>query len=186
MPSPHSIDVHVGLRIRQRRSLLGMSMENLGAAVGLSFQMVQKYEAGLYCIPVSRLFELAKALDVPPSFFFEGPRRRALYTRENTGNFRSTAIAPPRCLSAKACGPLQADRLGNLCKCRGCWQLSGLGRPSCGAPARIDVTTIARCARRHRVLIRRRLASQLRGRPTPARPAPRWCTTHAFQRGASL
>jgi transcriptional regulator with XRE-family HTH domain len=60
-----------------------MSMENLGAVVGLSFQMVQKYEAGLYCIPVSRLFELAKALDVPPSFFFEGPRRRALYTREN-------------------------------------------------------------------------------------------------------
>src|SRR5580700_10490365 len=79
----HPMDIHVGLRIRQRRILLGMNMWNLGAAVGLSFQMVQKYEAGLYCIPVSRLFELAKALDVPPSFFFEGPRRRALYTRES-------------------------------------------------------------------------------------------------------
>jgi transcriptional regulator with XRE-family HTH domain len=61
-----------------------MSMENLAAAVGLSFQMIQKYEAGLYCIPVSRLFELAAVLDVPPSFFFEGrPRRSASYTREN-------------------------------------------------------------------------------------------------------
>ena len=82
----HPMDIHVGLRIRQRRILLGMNMWNLGAAVGLSFQMIQKYEAGLYCIPVSRLFELAAALDVSPSFFFEGPRPRAKddssYTRE--------------------------------------------------------------------------------------------------------
>ena len=82
----HPMDIHVGLRIRQRRILLGMNMWNLGAAVGLSFQMIQKYEAGLYCIPVSRLFELANALDVSPSFFFEGPRPRAKddssYTRE--------------------------------------------------------------------------------------------------------
>jgi transcriptional regulator with XRE-family HTH domain len=80
------MDIHVGLRIRQRRILLGMNMWNLGAAVGLSFQMIQKYEAGLYCIPVSRLFELANALDVSPSFFFEVPRPRPkddpLYTRE--------------------------------------------------------------------------------------------------------
>jgi transcriptional regulator with XRE-family HTH domain len=82
----HPMDIHIGQRIRQRRILLGMNMWNLGAAVGLSFQMIQKYEAGLYCIPVSRLFELANALDVSPSFFFEGPRPRAKddssYTRE--------------------------------------------------------------------------------------------------------
>ena len=82
----HPMDIHVGLRIRQRRILLGMNTWNLGAAVGLSFQMIQKYEAGLYCIPVSRLFELANTLDVSPSFFFEGPRPRAKddssYTRE--------------------------------------------------------------------------------------------------------
>jgi transcriptional regulator with XRE-family HTH domain len=82
----HPMDIHIGQRIRQRRILLGMNMWNLGAAVGLSFQMIQKYDAGLYCIPVSRLFELANALDVSPSFFFEGPRPRAkddsLYTRE--------------------------------------------------------------------------------------------------------
>jgi transcriptional regulator with XRE-family HTH domain len=86
MPRSNPIDVHVGLRIRQRRVLLGMNMWNLGVAVGLSFQMIQKYEAGFCCIPVSRLFELANALDVSPSFFFEGPRPRAmddsLYTRE--------------------------------------------------------------------------------------------------------
>ena len=65
----HPMDIHVGLRIRQRRVLIGMNMWNLGAAVGLSFQMVQKHEAGLYCTPVSLLFELAAALDVSPSFF---------------------------------------------------------------------------------------------------------------------
>ena len=82
----HPMDIHVGLRIRQRRVLLGMNMWHLGAAVGLSFQMVQKYEAGLYSVPVRRLFELANALDVSPSFFFGGLRSRAkddpLYTRE--------------------------------------------------------------------------------------------------------
>jgi transcriptional regulator with XRE-family HTH domain len=60
-----------------------MTQETLGAAIGLSFQMVQKYEIGIDSVPASRLVEAAKALDVPPSFFFEGPRRRALYTREN-------------------------------------------------------------------------------------------------------
>jgi transcriptional regulator with XRE-family HTH domain len=85
MPSPHPIDVHVGLRIRHRRRFLGMRQETLGAAVGLSFQMVQKYEIGSNSVPASRLFEVAKALDVQPSFFFEGPRLRAkmpLHTRE--------------------------------------------------------------------------------------------------------
>jgi transcriptional regulator with XRE-family HTH domain len=80
------IDVHVGLRIRQRRILLGMSMENLGFTVGLTFQMIQKYEMGLHSVLVSRLVEVAKALDVPPSLFFEGrPRSSAkvpLYKRE--------------------------------------------------------------------------------------------------------
>jgi transcriptional regulator with XRE-family HTH domain len=83
--SPDPIDVHVGLRIRQRRRLLGMRQEALGAAVGLSFQMVLKYEIGSNSVPASRLFEVAKALDVSPSFFFEGSRLKAkapLYTRE--------------------------------------------------------------------------------------------------------
>jgi len=83
--SPDPIDVHVGLRIRQRRRLLGMRQETLGAAVGLSFQMVQRYEIGSNSVPASRLFEVAKALDVSPSFFFEGSRLKAkapVYTQE--------------------------------------------------------------------------------------------------------
>src|SRR5882757_7802123 len=83
MPNPHPIDVHVGLRIRQRRRFLGVSQEKLGAAAALSFQMIQRYENGSNSVPASCLFEFARVLDVPPSFFFEGPHRRALYTREN-------------------------------------------------------------------------------------------------------
>jgi transcriptional regulator with XRE-family HTH domain len=62
-----------------------MRQETLGAAVGLSFQMVQRYEIGSNSVPASRLFEVAKALNVSPSFFFEGSRLKAkapLYTRE--------------------------------------------------------------------------------------------------------
>jgi transcriptional regulator with XRE-family HTH domain len=68
-PSP--IDVHVGSRVRLRRTLLGMSQEKLGEALGLTFQQVQKYERGVNRIGASRLFDLARVLDVPVSFFFD-------------------------------------------------------------------------------------------------------------------
>ncbi|MDE2006154.1 MAG: helix-turn-helix transcriptional regulator [Rhodospirillales bacterium] len=68
-PSP--IDVHVGSRIRLRRTLLGMSQERLGDQLGLTFQQVQKYERGVNRVGASRLFDLARVLDVPISFFFD-------------------------------------------------------------------------------------------------------------------
>ncbi len=68
-PSP--IDVHVGSRIRLRRTLLGMSQERLGDALGLTFQQVQKYERGANRVGASRLFDLSRVLDVPVSFFFD-------------------------------------------------------------------------------------------------------------------
>ena len=68
-PSP--IDVHVGGRVRLRRTLLGMSQERLGEALGLTFQQVQKYERGVNRIGASRLFDLARVLDVPIGFFFD-------------------------------------------------------------------------------------------------------------------
>lgn len=68
-PSP--IDIHVGSRIRLRRTLLGMSQERLGEALGLTFQQVQKYERGLNRVGASRLFDLSRVLDVPISFFFD-------------------------------------------------------------------------------------------------------------------
>jgi transcriptional regulator with XRE-family HTH domain len=68
---PNPIDVHVGSRVRLRRTLLGMSQEKLGEALGLTFQQVQKYERGANRIGSSRLFDLSRVLDVPISFFFD-------------------------------------------------------------------------------------------------------------------
>jgi len=69
--NPNPVDVHVGSRIRLRRTLLGMSQEKLGDAIGLTFQQVQKYERGTNRIGSSRLFQLSKVLNVPISFFFD-------------------------------------------------------------------------------------------------------------------
>lgn len=66
------VDVHVGNRIRLRRTLLGMSQERLGNALGLTFQQVQKYERGRNRVGASRLYDLACVLDVPVGFFFAG------------------------------------------------------------------------------------------------------------------
>ena len=68
---PNPIDVHVGSRVRLRRTLLGMSQERLGEAIGLTFQQVQKYERGANRIGASRLYDLSRVLDVPVSFFFD-------------------------------------------------------------------------------------------------------------------
>jgi transcriptional regulator with XRE-family HTH domain len=68
---PNPVDVHVGARLRLRRTLLGMSQEKLGEAIGLTFQQVQKYERGVNRVGASRLYELSRVLDVPVSFFFE-------------------------------------------------------------------------------------------------------------------
>lgn len=71
MSKPDPIDVHVGSRVRMRRTLLGMSQEKLGNALGLTFQQIQKYERGANRIGSSRLFKLSTILDVPVSFFFD-------------------------------------------------------------------------------------------------------------------
>ena len=59
---PNPVDVHVGARVRKRRTLLGMSQEKLGDAIGLTFQQVQKYERGVNRIGSSRLFDLGRVL----------------------------------------------------------------------------------------------------------------------------
>jgi transcriptional regulator with XRE-family HTH domain len=69
--TPNPIDVHVGHRVRVRRSLLGMSQTQVGNAVGLTFQQVQKYERGTNRVSASRLFEFSRLLDVPVSYFFD-------------------------------------------------------------------------------------------------------------------
>src|ERR1700679_1629124 len=66
------IDVQVGNRVRIRRMLIGMSQEKLGDLLGLTFQQVQKYEKGINRIGAGRLFEIARILDVPIDFFYDG------------------------------------------------------------------------------------------------------------------
>lgn len=65
------MDIHVGQRIKVRRSLLGLSQEKLAESVGVTFQQIQKYERGTNRVSAGRLFELSKILDVPVNFFFE-------------------------------------------------------------------------------------------------------------------
>ncbi len=69
---PHPIDVHVGSRVRLRRTLLGLNQPALGEALGLTFQQIQKYERGENRIGASNLWKLAQVLDVHVSFFFDG------------------------------------------------------------------------------------------------------------------
>ena len=87
MPS-HAVDVHVGKRLRQRRTLLGMSQTKVGTAVDLTFQQIQKYERGSNRISSSQLFEFAKVLDVPVSYFFDEMPANALDGRPMSGRGR--------------------------------------------------------------------------------------------------
>ena len=69
--NPNPVDIHVGRRVRMRRTLLGMSQEKLGKAVRLTFQQIQKYERGANRIGSSRLYQLSQILGVPVSYFFD-------------------------------------------------------------------------------------------------------------------
>ncbi|MEP9372082.1 helix-turn-helix transcriptional regulator [Mesorhizobium sp. KR1-2] len=68
---PNPTDVYVGSRIRLRRNMLGMSQENLGEQLGITFQQIQKYEKGTNRVGASRLQAISSILAVPVSFFFE-------------------------------------------------------------------------------------------------------------------
>lgn len=68
----HPVDVYVGKRIRHRRWMVGMTQQQLGEIVGIKFQQIQKYETGMNRVSASRLWDIAAAVDVQISFFFEG------------------------------------------------------------------------------------------------------------------
>lgn len=68
----HNVDMHVGKRIRHRRWMIGMTQQQLAEKVGIKFQQIQKYETGTNRVSASRLWDIAQAVDVPVSFFFEG------------------------------------------------------------------------------------------------------------------
>jgi transcriptional regulator with XRE-family HTH domain len=71
----HPTEIHVGNRVRMRRLMLGLSQTQLGEALGISFQQLQKYEKGTNRISASRLQGISQILQVPVEFFFEGSSR---------------------------------------------------------------------------------------------------------------
>ena len=70
--SPNAVDAHVGARVRMRRLMLDMSQSDLGGALGVTFQQVQKYEKGTNRISASRLAQVSHVLQVPIPLFFDG------------------------------------------------------------------------------------------------------------------
>ena len=91
--SPHPVDIHVGMKLRARRMMRGMSQEELGRAVGVTFQQIQKYERGDNRIGCSRLFEISSFLNVPVDSFFDGlsfvnrNSNTVIYANEEAKNF---------------------------------------------------------------------------------------------------
>ena len=90
---PNPVDIHVGKRVRMRRTLMGMSQTKLGDALGLTFQQVQKYENGSNRIGASRLYQISQILAVPVSYFFEEMDQLTAIANENAP---ATGEALPR------------------------------------------------------------------------------------------
>lgn len=80
----HPVDVHVGKRVRHRRWMVGMTQQQLAEKVGIKFQQIQKYETGMNRVSASRLWDIAAALSVPVSFFFEGLENKPDADADNT------------------------------------------------------------------------------------------------------
>jgi transcriptional regulator with XRE-family HTH domain len=70
--STAAIDDHVGSRIRERRIMLGLTQQQLAEMIGVTFQQAHKYERGINRVSAGRLFEMARALSAPITYFFEG------------------------------------------------------------------------------------------------------------------
>src|SRR5690348_15888414 len=69
---PDHFDIHVAMRLRQRRIELGLTQPELAAKLGVMFQSLYKYEHAINRITAGQLYRLSKVLDVPVTFFFEG------------------------------------------------------------------------------------------------------------------
>ena len=82
----HPVDAHVGKRIRHRRWMVGMTQQQLADKVGIKFQQIQKYETGMNRVSASRLWEIADALGVAISFFFEGLDEASVAARAIDGD----------------------------------------------------------------------------------------------------
>ena len=98
-----AMDVHVGARIKLRRTQMGLSLQKLGDAISVPFQQIQKYEFGVNRVGASRLFDLSVALNVPVDFFYDD--MPVLLAAERGGEPSAQAARRERGFSA----PAQAD-----------------------------------------------------------------------------
>ena len=112
----HPVDVHVGKRVRHRRWMVGMTQQQLTDKVGIKFQQIQKYETGMNRISASRLWDIADALSVPISFFFEGLDSRAAPVDEVEGDILADKEALLLVRSYYAIPEAQRRRLFDLAK----------------------------------------------------------------------
>lgn len=91
------VNAFVGSKLKQRRIMLNMTQEQLGAAIGVSFQQIMKYEKGSSNLTVLKVMEICDALQVEAGYFFTGapkPRRNAAAnnTSNNNSKIRGTAL----------------------------------------------------------------------------------------------
>ncbi len=118
---PDLIDIHVGKRIKLRRTLLHISQEQLAGDIGVTFQQVQKYESGHNRVSASRLFDISRVLNCPIAYFFEDIRPETMGDR-TTPAPRSAVDG----LAEEAAGDLDADpmqRTETLELVRAYWRL---------------------------------------------------------------
>lgn len=95
-----AIDVHVGRQLRLKRQLLGISQQELGEKLGITFQQMQKYEKGTNRISAGRLFELSRILNVEVSWFYEGIAGERQMPSEYAGDAAASALLDPVALRA--------------------------------------------------------------------------------------
>ncbi|MDX2143743.1 MAG: helix-turn-helix transcriptional regulator [Rhodospirillaceae bacterium] len=116
---PDPVDIHVGKRIKLRRTLLHISQEQLAGDVGVTFQQVQKYESGHNRVSASRLYDISRVLSCPISYFFED------INEGTTGERKTPSARAPEGLAEDADGfdhdPMQ--RTETLELVRAYWRL---------------------------------------------------------------
>ena len=95
-PRSSEVDAHVGRRVRERRRELGMFQTKLAGALGISFQQIHKYEVGTDRVMASRLWDIAKILEVDVAYFFEGIQKRASRPRKAKPRKSPTATKAKR------------------------------------------------------------------------------------------
>jgi len=112
----HPVDAHVGKRIRHRRWMVGMTQQQLADKVGIKFQQIQKYETGMNRVSASRLWDVADALGVAISFFFEGLGDGQINTAYSQGDMMSDKEALELVRSYYAIPEAQRRRLFDLAR----------------------------------------------------------------------